>query len=239
MPNRGEGSPAPQGLTDSDQPASALPFPVVGIGASAGGLEAFTEFLRALPSDTGMAFVLVSHLSPSHPSHLAEILSRVSSLPVTEVGDEAAVEANRVYVIPPDRNMVISEGRLKLLPRGEIRGAHHPIDQFLQSLAEVQGHRSIGVILSGTANDGTLGLEEVKAQGGITFAQDDTAQYDGMPRSAILAGSADFVLPPEAIAKELVRIARHSMYRLMGGVISMLPPIDPRSARSCGSSTAS
>ncbi|HSE46739.1 MAG TPA: chemotaxis protein CheB, partial [Gemmatimonadales bacterium] len=192
-----------------DAPGQTLPFPVVCVGASAGGLEAFTQLLQALPLDTGMAFVLVSHLSPTHASHLADILSRATKLPVSEVRDEAAVGPDRVYVIPPDRSMIISQGVIKLRPRLEVRGVHHPIDEFLQSLAEDQGHKSIGVILSGTANDGTLGLEEIKAQGGITFAQDNTAQYDGMPRSAVLAGCVDFVLPPAAIARELARIARH------------------------------
>src|SRR5881396_1702834 len=189
---------------------SALPFPVVCIGASAGGLEAFTQLLSALPMDTGMAFVLVSHLSPSHASHLAEILSRATKMPVNEVKDEPKVQPNRVYVIPPDRSMIIADGVLKLLPRREVRGQHHPIDLFLESLALDQRHKSIAVILSGTGSDGTLGLDEIKAAGGITFAQDQSAAYEGMPRSATMAGSIDFVLPPASIAHELSEIARHS-----------------------------
>src|SRR4051812_45697606 len=110
--------------------APALPFPVVCVGASAGGLDAFTQLLEALPVDTGMAFVLVSHLSPSHASHLAEILARATGMPVQEVKDEPTVQPNRVYVIPPDTTMVISKGALKLLPRRQVRGQHHPIDQF-------------------------------------------------------------------------------------------------------------
>ena len=183
--------------------APALPFPVVCIGASAGGLEAFTQLLEALPTDTGMAFVLVSHLSPSHASHLAEILSRSTRMPVQEVKDEPKVEPNRVYVIPPDSTMVIDKGCLKLLPRRPVRGQHHPIDRFLESLASDQSHKSIAVILSGTGSDGTLGLGEIKAAGGITFAQDETAAYEGMPRSATLAGDVDFVLPPADIARQL------------------------------------
>jgi two-component system, chemotaxis family, CheB/CheR fusion protein len=183
-------------------------FPIVGIGASAGGLEAFILLLKALPPDTGMAFVLVQHLAPSHASALAEILSRSSSMPVMEVREEVGVEANRVYVIPPDRSMIIAAGALQLLPR-EGRGAHHPIDQFFRALAKEQRHQAIGVVLSGTANDGTMGLEEIKAEGGITFAQDGTAQHDGMPHSAIASGCVDFVLPPNEIAQEIIRIGRH------------------------------
>ena len=130
-------------------------------------------------------------------------------MPVMEVQEELRAEANHVYVIPPGKNMIISHGTLQLLPRTEVRGQHRPIDYFLRSLAEDQGHQAIGVILSGTATDGTLGLKEIKAEGGITFAQDDTAQQDSMPHSAIAAGCVDFVLPPDQIAHELARIARH------------------------------
>ncbi len=195
--------------TDEDVDSSPEPaFSIVGVGASAGGLEAFTQLLKGLPSDTGMAFVLVQHLAPSHPSALAEILSRATTMPVTEVQGEPLVEPNRVYVIPPDRSMIIVAGALQLLPR-EGRGAHHPIDHFFRSLANELQHRAIGVVLSGTANDGTLGLEAIKAAGGITFAQDATAQHEGMPHSAIASGSVDFVLPPSEIAKEIVRIGQH------------------------------
>ncbi len=189
--------------------AASAPFPIVGVGASAGGLEAFTQMLGALPLDTGMAFVLVQHLAPKHPSLLAEILARTTAMPVMEVQNEPRVKPNRVYVIPPDRNMVISRGVLKLLPREEARGRYRPIDFFFRSLAEEQGHRAIGVILSGTATDGTLGLEAIKAEGGITFAQDNTAQQSSMPQSAVASGCVDFVLPPDEIAREIGRIARH------------------------------
>jgi two-component system CheB/CheR fusion protein len=189
--------------------AAGSPFPIVGVGASAGGLEAFTQMLGALPVDTGMAFVLVQHLAPKHPSLLAEILSRTTAMPVTEVQDEPRVKPNRVYVIPPDRNMVISRGVLQLLPREEARGRYRPIDFFLRSLAKDQGQRAIGVILSGTATDGTLGLEAIKAEGGITFAQDNTAQQSSMPQSAVASGCVDFVLPPDEIAQEIGRLARH------------------------------
>ncbi|HEX5050237.1 MAG TPA: chemotaxis protein CheB [Planctomycetota bacterium] len=183
-------------------------FPIVGVGASAGGLEAFTQLLTALPPDAGMAFVLVQHLAPSHPSALAEILSRATKMPVTEVLGESTVEVDHVYVIPPDRSMVIARGRLQLLQR-EGRGIHRPIDQFFRALAADRRHRAIGVVLSGTASDGTLGLEAIKAEGGITLAQDATAQHEGMPRSAVASGCVDFVLSPDAIAREIVRIGQH------------------------------
>jgi two-component system CheB/CheR fusion protein len=184
--------------------------PIVGIGASAGGLEAFTELLKYLPSDTSMAFVLVQHLAPQHESMLTELLSKATRMPVSEVKDGTEVEANHIYVIPPNTNMDILHGLLHLMPRSDTQGLHMPIDYFLCSLAEDQGSTSIGVILSGTASDGALGLKVIKTAGGITFAQDEkTAKYYGMPRSAISAGIVDFVLSPEKIAGELARIGKH------------------------------
>ena len=183
-------------------------FPIIGVGASAAGLEAFSKMLKALPEDTGMAFVLVQHLAPTHASALAEILGRVTKIPVTQVRDQSKVEPNHVYVIPPDRSMILVGGVLQLLQR-EVHGIHHPIDQFFRSLAQEQKHQAIGVVLSGTASDGMMGLEEIKAEGGITFAQDATAQHEGMPHSAIASGCVDFVLSPDAIAREIVRIGQH------------------------------
>lgn len=185
-------------------------FPVVGIGASAGGLDAFTRLLKELPADTGMAFVLIQHLDPKRASILTEILSRATAMPVSEVKDGMAVEPNHVYVIPPNASMAVLHGVLNLMPRIETRGQHMPIDCFLQSLAEDQGNRAIGVILSGTASDGVFGMQALKSAGGVTFAQDPaSAEYDGMPRSAIAAGVADFILSPRDIARELARVARH------------------------------
>lgn len=196
--------------TQSAQHSQDQTFPVVGIGASAGGLEAFRQLLEHLPTDTGLAFILVQHLDPKHESILAELLSRATDMPVSEVTNGVRVQPNHVYVIPRNTNMAIQQGVLRLLPREETRGQHRPIDFFLRSLAEEKSNRAIGVILSGTASDGTLGLEAIKAEGGITFAQDEkTAKYDGMPRSAIAAGCVDFELPPDRIAEELARLARH------------------------------
>ena len=189
--------------------AATKPFPIVGIGASAGGLEAFTQLLKHLPTDTGMVFVLVQHLDPVHESALTQLLKRATSLPVREVTNNLPVEPDNVYVIPPNSNLAIEQGLLKLEPRKGGRAPHLSIDSFFESLAHDQRERAIGIILSGTASDGTLGLEAIKAEGGITFAQDDSAKYDSMPRSAIAAGCVDFVLSPEKIAKELARIARH------------------------------
>ena len=188
---------------------AGAPFPIVGIGASAGGLEAFTQLLKALPLDTGMGFVLVQHLDPEHESALTQILSRVTKLPVSEVRNNQAVQANHVHIIPPNRTLSIVRGVLKLQPRSRTRMPHRPIDSFFESLAADQSDRAIGVVLSGTASDGTLGLEAIKAEGGITFAQDDSAKHDSMPRSAVAAGCVDLVLSPAGIAHELARIAKH------------------------------
>jgi two-component system, chemotaxis family, CheB/CheR fusion protein len=183
--------------------------PIVGIGASAGGLEAVTALLKHLPPDTGLGFVLVQHLDPQHESALTQILARTTSMPVREITDYLPVEANHVYIIPPNTNLSMTKGVLNLRPRQQGRTPPRSIDFFFESLALDQGERTIGVILSGTATDGTLGLEAIKAAGGITFAQDASARYDSMPRSAIASGCVDFVLKPQDIAQELARIAKH------------------------------
>jgi two-component system CheB/CheR fusion protein len=150
--------------------AGTLPI-VVGVGASAGGLEAFTELLSHLPADTGMAFVLIQHLDPHHESHLTELLFKVSKMPVAEVKGETRARANHVYVIPPRSNLGISDGVLHTLPRPA--GGHNmPIDAFFHALAADRGSQAVGVVMSGTASDGTLGLEAIKAAGGVTFAQE-------------------------------------------------------------------
>src|SRR6185437_7175301 len=151
----------------------------------------------------------VQHLDPQHESALTQLLTRTTSMPVHEVTNNQQVEPNHVYVIPRNTNLFITDGRLNLRPRGQDRTPQHSIDAFFESLAQDQRERAIGIILSGTASDGTAGLEAIKAEGGITFAQDGSAKYDSMPRSAIAAGCVDFVLAPDAIAKELVRLAKH------------------------------
>src|SRR5437879_1474731 len=183
---------------------------IVAIGASAGGVEALTDLMNYLPADTGMAFVLVQHLDPKHHSILTELLARKTTMNVTEVSDGLPIKPNHVYVIPPNATMSISDHTLHLGPREESRGAHMSVDHFMRSLAEQKGNRAIGVILSGSGSDGTMGMAEIQAHGGVTLAQDEaSAKYDGMPRSAVQAGCVDYVLPPKGIAKELARIARH------------------------------
>ena len=185
-------------------------FPVVGIGASAGGLEAFTQLLRHLSVDTGMAFVLIQHLTPDRESMLSEILTRETQMPVTEVRDNMALEPNCIYVIPPNTKMILSEGLLRLSPRENIQGKYMPVDAFFSSLAAERQSKAIAIVLSGTDGDGAVGLEEVKAAGGITFAQcEATAEFQGMPNTAVATGQVDFILPPQAIAEELEKISRH------------------------------
>jgi two-component system CheB/CheR fusion protein len=187
-----------------------LAFPVVAVGASAGGLAAFTELLKALPAKSGMAFVLIQHLEPKHESALTLLLSKTTSMPVVEVSDGMVVEPNCVYVIPPNKNMTIRQGTLRLAPRSDGSGLQRPIDDFSVALAEEQGDAAIGVALSGTGSDGTYGLKAIKAAGGVTFAQDPkSAQWPAMPDSAITAGSVDFVLTPKRIAAELTRVSRY------------------------------
>jgi two-component system CheB/CheR fusion protein len=186
----------------------APPFPVVGIGASAGGLEAFTNLLKALPDDPGMAFVMVPHLDPTHESAMTELLSRATRMKVLQVKDGIRLKLNHVYVIPPGQDMTISDGVLRLAKRES--GLHMPIDTFFRSLAAEVQSNAIGVILSGTASDGTLGVTAIKGAGGITFAQDSkSAKYDGMPNSAIASGCIDMVLSPDRIAEEVTRIRHH------------------------------
>ena len=184
-------------------------FPIVGIGASAGGLEAFTQLLTHLPTDTGMGFVLVQHLAPTQPSALVHLLSAVTAMPVREAVDKQQVLPNHVYVIAPNTTLRIARGILKVGTREQPPGAQHAIDSFLESLARDRRKQAVGVILSGNASDGTLGLEAIKAHGGVALVQDDSAQYHSMPNSAVAAGCVDLVLAPQDIALELARMAHH------------------------------
>ena len=187
------------------------PFPVVGIAASAGGLEAFIELLKNLPPDTGMAFVLIQHLAAERKSLLSEILSRNTQMPVNEVQDGMALEPNHVYIIAPNTKLLLLEGLLRLLPREKINGKYMPADAFFDSLAVDRANKAIGVVLSGADGDGALGLMTIKAAGGVTFAQSEqTAKFEGMPSSAAATGNVDFVLPPEQIARELANLSHHS-----------------------------
>jgi two-component system, chemotaxis family, CheB/CheR fusion protein len=201
--------PATGDVAPFSRPSLERSFPIVGIGASAGGLEAFSALLMYLPEKTGMAFVFLQHLDPTHTSALGEILSRKTRIPVHEVTNGTRVEPNHVYVVPANADMTIKGGHLRLAPRALSDGKHHPIDTFFRSLAENSGDRAISVILSGTATDGTAGCKAIKEVGGVTFAQDEaSARYPGMPTSATSAGCIDFVLPPQKIAEELARISK-------------------------------
>ena len=185
-------------------------FPIVGIAASAGGLEAFTQLLKHLLTDTGMAFVLIQHLDPNHKSLLSEILTRVTQMPVSEVQSGVTVEPNQVYIIPPNTKMILSDGVLQLTPREKVHGKYMPADAFFSSLAAERGHKAIAVVLSGADGDGSLGLKAIKAAGGVTFAQcEDTAKFDSMPNTAVATGNVDFVLPPGKIAEELANLSRN------------------------------
>lgn len=181
-----------------------IEFPIVGIGASAGGLEAFEEFFRHIKSDSGMAFVLVSHLDPSHVSLLTEILQRVTKMPVIEVRDQMKVESNHVYVIPPNYEMAIFHGIFQLSILSESKGPRFPINLFFSSLAEDQKDKAIGIILSGTGTDGTLGIKAIYRAGGVSFVQDPaTAKYEGMPNSAVRSGFVTYILPVDKMPDQL------------------------------------
>jgi two-component system, chemotaxis family, CheB/CheR fusion protein len=189
-------------------------FTVVGVGASAGGLEAFRELLRSLPPDSDLAVVYIQHLAPHYESTLAALLAETTTMPVAQVIDKTPLKPGHVYVIPPNKFLSISRGNLRLTPRPDGRAQHAPVDYFFRSLAEYAQQRAVGVVLSGTDSDGAAGLREIKAVGGLTFAQDPaTAKFDGMPRAAISTGAIDTVLPPDAIARELARIANHLLFR--------------------------
>src|SRR5256885_6348342 len=170
------------------------------------------ELLRHLPARTGMAFVIVQHLDPHHGSRLANLLSKATSMPVTEIAGTTTPKPNAVYVQPPNKCVIAKNGKLTLVRRTE--RLNIAIDHFFESLAEECGSRAIGIVLSGTGSDGTAGLRAIKAAGGLTFAQsEDSAKFDAMPRSAIRAGFVDLVLPPGDIAREIERVANHPYIR--------------------------
>jgi two-component system CheB/CheR fusion protein len=189
-----------------------LPFPIVGIGASAGGLEALEQFLRNVTAQCGCAFVIVQHLDPTHKGIMAELLQRVTGMEVFQVSDRMTIKPNCVYVIPPNKDMSILRGVLHLFEPTAIRGLRLPIDFFLQSLAEDRRGTSIGVILSGMGSDGMLGLKAIKEKGGLALVQEPaSAKFDSMPRSAINAGLADFIAPAEELPGKITGYLRHDI----------------------------
>jgi two-component system, chemotaxis family, CheB/CheR fusion protein len=216
----------------SPTPTESAAYPaitIVGIGASAGGLEAFEQFFGHMPADSGLAFVLIPHLDPSHASLLTEILQRAIGMPVHEALDQIPVEANHVYVIPPNRDMAVFHGVLQLTVPEQPRGQRLPIDGFLRSLAEDRQEHAIGIILSGTGFDGTLGCRAILGSGGLTLVQDPaTAKYDGMPASAIKAGYASQVLPVDKMPRALLKLA-HSHFS------HPLEPLAPKTAHGINS----
>lgn len=217
-------APEPSALEPKPDDAGSVPFLIVGVGASAGGLEAYTELLAGLPGDPGLALLLVSHLDPDQKSMLAPILSRSCKMPVHEVTEGVAVEIDHVYVIPPGASMMLVDGHLTLSPRPPRPVPHMPIDHLFRSLAAIQGSRAVGVILSGNGSDGVIALQSIKAAGGVTFAQDEaTARYPGMPRAAVIDGNVNHVLRPRDIASELERIAQHP-YTKAGEAPASPPP---------------
>ncbi len=187
-------------------------FPVVGVGASAGGLAAFKKLVGSIPKDSGMAYVLVQHLDPNHQSLLPELLQKVSRIPVQEITDDIKVAPNNIYIIPSNKILLANNGVLELSPRpaAERNNRNHPIDLFFSSLASVHQSHSLGVVLTGTGNDGTEGLKAIKNQGGTTFAQDIlSSEWEDMPRNAADAGVVDFVLSPEDIPEKIIGITSH------------------------------
>ncbi len=187
-------------------------FPVVAIGASAGGLEAVMELLKNLSPTTGMAFIYVQHLSPDHKSILSTLLARATKMTVQVIDEMEQMKPNNVYVIPYNRDIEVTDGHIKLIPRVH-KTSNLSIDVLFTSLAETHKENVVGIVLSGSASDGTRGLKEIKLAGGITFAQDDSAKFSSMPQSAIASGAVDFVMSPKGIAKELNRISKHPLVK--------------------------
>jgi two-component system CheB/CheR fusion protein len=185
--------------------ASKLKFPVVGIGASAGGLEALHRFFEHLPADSGMAFVVILHLSPNDPSHAAEILQRATAMPVTQVTGPTPIQQNHVYVVPPSKKMQMDDGALNIANLEHKAGPQVAIDLFFRTLAEAHKQRAFGIVLSGAGTDGAIGLKRIKEEGGVTLVQSD-AEYDCMPRSAMEAGVVDFILPVTELPNKLISI---------------------------------
>jgi two-component system CheB/CheR fusion protein len=220
---------APTGATAKSE--QGIDFPIVGIGASAGGLAAFEAFFANMPAATesGMAFVLVQHLDPDHKSILTDLVRRYTQMQVYEVADGMEVQPNCVYIIPPNKDMAFMHGRLHLMDPVASRGLRLPIDYFFRSLAQDRHERAICIVLSGTGTDGTLGLKEIKGHGGMVMVQaPETTEYDGMPRSTIATGVVDYVLPPAEMPAQLIAYADHAF----GRRVPEIPPPPEKAADS-------
>jgi two-component system CheB/CheR fusion protein len=241
---RKNGSPLRKGLLRASSkktiPPDALigqrepqPFLVVGVGASAGGIEAFSQFLRKLPEDVPCAFVFICHLSPDHESTLGRIFERETKIPVHTIVEPMNAEAGHIYVLPPNRQIRIENGVLLPESRQKEDGHHRPIDTFFQSLAIDQGNCAVGILLSGNGNDGSAGIQQIKAEGGLTFAQSSlSAAFPALPGAGLATGCVDFVLPPDRIASEIKRIAHHPILRrIRSGQAASLPDSDTELSR--------
>jgi len=183
---------------------------IVGIGASAGGLEAIEAFVKEIPIDTGLAFVIVQHLSPDYKSLMAELLSKHTLMPVQRIEDGMLVEKNNIYLIPPRKNLTMFHDRLLLKEQVRNEGLNLPVDVFFQSLADDCNERAIGIILSGTGSDGTRGIRAIKERGGMVMVQDEeSAKFNGMPSNAIATGLADFILAPNEMPTQLLAFIKH------------------------------
>jgi two-component system, chemotaxis family, CheB/CheR fusion protein len=215
-------------ISETSKDIGPPPFPIVGIGASAGGLAAFEAFFSGIPAnvDPGMAFVLVQHLAPNHKSILTELVRRYTRMKVFEVEDGMIVRPNCAYIIPPNCDMAFMNGSLHLLEPSLPHGQRLPIDFFFRSLALDQRERTIGIILSGTGSDGTLGVRAIKGEGGMIMAQNPAStQFDGMPRSAIATGLVDYELPPAEMAAQIITYAAHAF-----GKLPRMAPVDDSKA---------
>src|SRR5262245_23918367 len=211
-------------------PPTGLTSPTsVGVGASAGGLEAFSQLLRALPERPGLALVFVQHMAPHHESALPSLLATSTGLNVLQPAADVRIEADHVYVIPPNRGLAMRDGSLIIQPRPTDRSQHYPIDSFFQSLAISHGEEAVAVVLSGTGTDGVEGVHAIKAAGGTAFVQSpDSAKQPGMPQAAIGTGKIDQVLSPAELGEELARLARERHGRLTHAPKSgQPPPLDP------------
>lgn len=218
-------APQPQGSTTPEKEFGAG-FPVVAIGASARGLEAFEQFFSKLPPDSGMAFVLIQHLDPHHKSMLGDLLKRYTPMKVMEAEDGMMLQPNRVFVIPPNCHLAVHQGKLHLLEPLHSAGLHTPIDYFFRSLARDQKENAVGIILSGTGSDGVFGLMIVRDEGGMTMVQEpQTARYDGMPRNVLATGSADYSLPPDKMPEQLIAYFQHPSMGAAAGTTSPPHPI--------------
>jgi two-component system, chemotaxis family, CheB/CheR fusion protein len=219
-PRERQGSKSP-GAQNKSAEDTQKTLPIVGIGASAGGLKAFEQFFENMPPDNGIGFVLIPHLDPGHVSMLPDLLRKHCQMPVLQAQDSMTVRGDCVHVIPPNREMVIMHGKLLLKAPSEPRGLRLPINTFFRSLAEDQKDMAICVILSGNGTDGTLGLKAIKAETGMAMVQDpSSAEYDGMPRSAIETGMVDYILTPDKMGAHLVAFFKHQISRRVAGYVS-------------------